>query len=148
MPINFFPRFRKAPQAGAGAWVYIDGAAVGSGSAITTSVSGYSWILIIISLLSYVMINGMSWTDLVDEERSVSGRARLFLIFSVLLQAGALTTAAIVMGTVYLDEKNQGKVQEWSGISLFLGNMLVAFGCWFQRLNTLPPRDEAMIGLM
>ena len=129
-------------------WVYIDGAAVGSGSSITTSVSGYSWILLIISLLAYVMINGMSWIDLVDEERGVSGRARLFLVFSVILQASALMTAAIVMGTVYLDDKNRGKVDEWSDVSLFLGNLLVAFACWMQRLNTLPPRDEAMVGLM
>lgn len=130
-------------QAGAGCWVYIDGAATGADSAITTSVSGYSWILIVVSLLAYLMINGMSWGDLVQEdEPSTSSRAKLFLLLAVIMQIGMITAGALVMGTVYLNKANAG-VDTWGGISIFAGNLAIGMACWLQRLSTLPSRGES-----
>lgn len=137
-----------AAQVGAGVWIYVDGAAMGSSSTITQSVSGYSWILIVCNILAYLMINGMAWSQLIDEDSSTTTRARLFLIFAVVIQLVVLCMGGFVLGTVYLSKEHSGMVDAWGGVSIFVSNLLIALACWGQRLATLPPKDDSSMGLL
>lgn len=82
----------------------------------------------------------MKWSELVNEDdRAAQNRARLFLIFSVLLQLIALAVSGYIMGIVFL---NHADAYHWGGISLFVSQMLMFLGCWLQRLTTLPDKDS------
>ena len=128
---------------GGACWAYIDGAATGAPSDnVTAGVSGYSWLLPLLALLAYLLINGMSWTQLVDEESGTRARARLFLLLAVFIQLAALAVSGLIMGTQYLDKESG--VNKWSGISIFASVFLITLAAWGQRLATLPPKDETM----
>ncbi|CAE7922930.1 unnamed protein product, partial [Symbiodinium sp. KB8] len=142
------PAPRAVAQVGAAIWIYVDGAAMGATSSITQSVTGYSWILIVCSILAYLMINAMAWSQLIDEDSGTTTRARLFLIVAVVIQLVVLCMGGFVLGTVYLSKEHSGMVDAWGGVSIFVSNLLIALACWGQRLATLPPKDDSSIGLL
>jgi len=93
-------------------------------------------------LLAHLLLNGMSFSELVsdtDDSPGVATRARLLLILIVVIQCVVLAIACFVMATVYL-EKIDG-AEQWAGISLFVSQLLMAVAAWVQRLATLPPRE-------
>ena len=94
-------------------------------------------------LVAYLLLNGMRFSELVadsDDMPGVAARARLLLIFVVVLQCVILAVSCYVMASVYLD--NVTGPEQWAGISLFLSQLLMAAGAWTQRLATLPKRDD------
>jgi hypothetical protein len=142
------PQLALCVQAGAGCWVYIDGAAYGVNVlhlGTVSGVTGYSWILLVTSLLSYVMINGVSWSQLVsDDDPPARTRSRVFLIIAITIQLVGLAMGGLIMGQVYLSNKDgDAHTYPWGGVSVFLSTLLIACACWGQRLASLPPRDDS-----
>lgn len=89
--------------------------------------------------LAHVMINGMSFSELIqDEDRpGVATRSRLFLMLAVGLQIAMIFASAMIMGQTYFTD-NKDTANRWSGISLLLSQIIMFVACWAQRLPTLP----------
>ena len=107
-------------------------------------VAGYGWILPVVMVITHVMVNGMRFSELVaDSEDSpgVAWRARLFLMFALVLQIVVLGVAGFVMGGVYLND-HKDTANSWTGISIFTSQMLLFISCWLQRVATLPKRED------
>jgi hypothetical protein len=83
----------------------------------------------------------MKWSELRDDsvqDPRTAVKARVFLLFALLLVMAGLAGAAFIMVDKFL---RQDGSYEWAGISCFVGTLLVTLAAFVQRFGTLPPSD-------
>lgn len=131
---------------GAGWWVFIDGyASCGGLCSATASTQGYAWIPLFGATLVFLMINGMKWSelradDLMGDNRTAA-KARVFLLFALLIACACMAGAAIIMSDKFLRVAAEPGVYTWSGVSCFVGTLMILAATFLMRFGTTPPPD-------
>lgn len=83
----------------------------------------------------------MKWSELRDDNVSdpkTAVKARIFLLFALLITMAALAGAVFIMVDRFL--RVDGTYQ-WAGISCFVGTLMISLANFIQRFGTLPPSD-------
>lgn len=106
----------------------------------TSGTVGYAWLPLAGATVSFLMINGMKWSELRDDDDQprVAAMARIFLIFALLIGIVSFAGSAIIMSDKFLRADTGYK---WAGISCLIGTLLVLGSGFGMRLGTLPPAD-------
>ncbi len=83
----------------------------------------------------------MKWSELRDDsvqDSRTAVKARVFLLFALLLTMAGLAGAVFIMVDKFLSVDGS---YQWAGISCFVGTLLIALASFIQRFGTLPPSD-------
>jgi len=84
----------------------------------------------------------MKWSELRDDAVSdprTSVKARIFLLFALLLVMAGLAGSVFIMVDKFL--RVDGIITTWPGISCFVGTLLITLAMFIQRFGTLPSSD-------
>lgn len=126
----------------AGWWVFIDGFNMGQQvlkDAATTASSGFAWLPLFGATLVFLMLNGMKWSEL-DENNvtdpRTSAKARIFLVVTMFLSFACIGGSAFLMVDKFL--RVEGAYQ-WAGISCLVGTLVILLSAFTMRFGTLPP---------
>lgn len=129
---------------GSGYWILIDGytscSKNGTDCTLSSSSAGYAWLPPFGATLALIMVNGMKWTELRDDvtgDSKTAAKARLFLLFALLILVISLGGSAFVMERFL----RQDGAYTWSGVSCFVSTMLIVAGTFIMRLFSLPPSE-------
>mmetsp|Transcript_148369 Transcript_148369/g.360166 ORF Transcript_148369/g.360166 Transcript_148369/m.360166 type:complete len:155 (-) Transcript_148369:144-608(-) len=125
---------------GIGWWVYIDGAAWGSAQndPVADKAAGYHWLPGLGVTIAFVMINGMRWQELSDENPSVATRARCFLISALVIALACISVSLFIMVEVFI---NDDTLATWTGISVFIQCLLIFVAAFVMRAGNMPASD-------
>ena len=147
-----------------GWWILIDGYAYGAytGSPAAAATQGYGWLPPFGATITFVMMNGMRWSELREDitgDTSAAAKAKLFLILSLFIACGSVVGAAVLMvsymctgmrlcmadSLAWLSQSNKftsaaaGDITPWTGISCLVSTLVIILASWIMRLGTLPP---------
>jgi len=103
----------------------------------TTSTQGYAWLPLAGVTVAFVMLNGMKWSELYHEEGRIAGMARIFVVLAILIALASFAGAAVILEKMLSADTGY----KWSGISCFVGTMLLMLSAFGMRFGTLPPAD-------
>lgn len=81
----------------------------------------------------------MKWSELNDEvtgDSATAVKARIFLIFTLLIAIASMAGAGFIMADKFLRVDGTYK---WSGVSCFAGTMTILASAFLMRFMTLPP---------
>lgn len=93
---------------GAGWWVFIDGYAscmsADTSCDAARATRGYAWLPLLGATLSFIMVNGMRWSELRDDvaDASTTAKARIFLIFALLIDIAVLAGSGFIVSDRFL----------------------------------------------
>lgn len=126
-------------------WLFIDGqtSCPSSGadcSAVSGSV-GYAWLPPFAASVSFIMLNSFRWTELRDDisgDSSTAAKARIFLLFTLLIAILGIGGGAYVMVDRFL---NVSGTYHWTGVSCFISALGIVLSGFFMRGLTLPPSE-------
>lgn len=128
---------------GVGWWMFIDGFAScgtsGDDCGATSSTSGYAWLPLVGATIVFVMLNAMRWSELNDDvtgDTSAAIKARIFLIFTLLIAIACMAGSGFIMADKFLRVDGTYK---WSGVSCFAGTLTILASAFLMRFTTLPP---------
>jgi hypothetical protein len=90
-------------------------------------------------------MNGMKWSELRDDDAletqaSTTCKARVFLIFSLLIAVACVAGSGFIMSDKFLKDTLANNYA-WSGISCFAGTLVVLLAAFVMRAGTVPPTD-------
>lgn len=131
----------------AGWWIFIDGySSCGNECDMTNSTAGYAWLPLVGATLVFVMLNGMQWRDLNDDitdDTKAAIKARIFLIFTLLLAVACMAGSGFIMAEKFLKAQDDPTVTiyKWSGVSCFAGTFTILGAAFLMRFTTLPPAN-------
>jgi hypothetical protein len=80
----------------------------------------------------------MAWSELRDDgahDPRTPVKARIFLLFALLICMGGVAGATFVMVDKFLRVEG---AYEWAGISCFVGTLLITLAQFLHRFGTLP----------
>ena len=110
---------------GAGWWLYINAAVVGrERGGETKEALGYSWIPGVLTTIAFVLINGLLWSDMTHEERGARVKARLLLVFAILMQLGSVIWVVYMLAEQY----TSADPYTFGGVALILQIALIIVG--------------------
>mmetsp|Transcript_14679 Transcript_14679/g.51109 ORF Transcript_14679/g.51109 Transcript_14679/m.51109 type:complete len:152 (-) Transcript_14679:125-580(-) len=116
-------------------WIYIDGAASGSGNAVADKAAGYHWLPGLGCTIAFVMINGMKWEELSDDTPAVATRARCFLISAMIIALGCIAASLFIMVEVFIRDD---AATQWTGIAVFIQCLLIFVSAFIMRFGNMP----------
>lgn len=126
----------------AGWWIFIDGFNMGSQvlkDSASVNAQGYAWLPLFGATMVFLMLNGMKWSEL-DENNvtdpRTSAKARIFLVFTMFLSFVCIGGSAFLMADKFL--RAEGAYQ-WAGISCLVGTLTILLSAFIMRYGTLPP---------
>jgi len=147
-----------------GWWILIDGYAYGAstGSPAAAATQGYGWLPPFGATITFVMMNGMRWSELREDvtgDTTAAAKAKLFLILSLFIACGSVVGAAVLMvsqcawafdcawrtALTWLSQSNKFTAAEditpWTGISCLVSTLVIILASWIMRIGTLPPSE-------
>lgn len=87
----------------------------------------------------------MSWSDLNNEDgakdASTPTKARLFLVFVLLVAICSMAGSAFIMADKFLKLDASANADKWSGASIFVSTLTILLSAFLMRATTLPPAD-------
>lgn len=127
-------------------WLFIDGytscaSISGADCAAVSGSAGYAWLPPFAATLSFVMLNGFRWSELRDDmtgDSSTAAKARVFLLFTLLIAVLAIGGGAFVMTERFLQVSG---AYRWAGISCFVSALGIVLAGFLMRFLSLPPAD-------
>lgn len=128
---------------GAAWWIFIDGYATCTGDCgPTDETKGYAWLPLFGATISFFMINGMRWSELraddLTGDNRTAAKAKLFLLFALFIGMICVAGAGFLMGVRFLKSDT---AYHWSGVSCFVGTMMILLSAFIMRAGTKPPTD-------
>jgi hypothetical protein len=87
------------------------------------------------------MLNGFRWSELRDDmtgDSSTAAKARVFLLFTLLVAVLAIGGGAFVMTERFLQVSG---AYRWAGISCFVSALGIVLAGFLMRFLSLPPAD-------
>lgn len=90
----------------------------------------------------FIALNAMPWHELNNvDDQGAQGRARAFLIVSLVVAIGVLTGAVFIMVERFLNDE---ELDAYPGISVFASNLIIFASAFVMRFGTLPDEEESM----
>mmetsp|Transcript_14125 Transcript_14125/g.45183 ORF Transcript_14125/g.45183 Transcript_14125/m.45183 type:complete len:152 (+) Transcript_14125:195-650(+) len=123
---------------GLGWWMYIDATARGSDkdNSHTDDTAGYSWICGTLVTIFFVMLNGFKWSEL-DPDSDGHVKARLFLLFTILVGLSGVVGALFIMLKEYTDRNPEPPEGTWPGVAIMIQCLIIFVAAFIMRAGTM-----------
>eukprot|EP01029_Cantina_marsupialis_P027198 TRINITY_DN7541_c0_g2_i1.p1 TRINITY_DN7541_c0_g2~~TRINITY_DN7541_c0_g2_i1.p1 ORF type:complete len:140 (-),score=39.78 TRINITY_DN7541_c0_g2_i1:219-638(-) len=112
-------------------WVYLDGQLDCDEDNCAET---YDWLPGVGTTLAFIIINGIHWPDLTDEEGSTQCKSRTLLMIAVIIALGSIAAALVIMVDVFDGEK-------WTGAALLIQNVGIFIATFIMRFGTMPVEE-------
>ena len=132
-------------QVGVAWWLYIDAMIYGSSvtDSTTGKILGYSWVPGLGLNIAFVMVNGLNWEQLSEENAMMfhgsnnTAKARCFLMFAIMLSFMSMGGALAIMIGEFVQQDAAPPEGSYPGIAIFVQCLLTFVATFVMRVGTV-----------